>query len=215
MAKKKTKVLVVSLLLFLAAGGALYLFRRPILTRMGTYLVVSDTLHRADAIEILGGGEPGRSRKAAQLYHEGWAPRLIITKAEHISSVAELRQYGIFAAEDHEIKCAVLKLLKVPEEAIEVLDGYNRSTMEEARRLRDYARERRLKRLILVTSNFHTRRTRLAFGRAFKGTGIELLVQAAPPDCWFDPDSWWTRRADSRNLFLEYQKLIFYSLRYW
>ena len=68
---------------------------------------------------------------------------------------------------------------------------------------------------MLVTSNFHTRRTRLVFRRVFKGTGIELMVQAAPPDDWFNPDRWWTRRMDSRNLFLEYQKLLFYSLRYW
>ncbi|PYV06188.1 MAG: hypothetical protein DMG10_02490 [Acidobacteria bacterium] len=215
MAKKNRNVLLVSVLFFLAAGGGSYLFREPILTRVATFLVVSDPLHKADAMEILGGGEPGRARKAAELYHEGWAPRIFITKAEHTTATEELRHYGISAAEDHEIKCAVLRLLGVPEDALEVVDGYNRSTLEEARRLRDYTEKRGLKRLILVTSNFHTRRTRLVFRRVFKGTGIDLMVQAAPPDDWFNPDKWWTRRMDSRNLFLEYQKLIFYAVRYW
>jgi len=66
MAKKNRNVLLVSVLFFLAAGGGTYLFREPILTRVATFLVVSDPLHKADAMEILGGGEPGRSRKAAE-----------------------------------------------------------------------------------------------------------------------------------------------------
>ena len=111
MAKKNRNVLLVSVLFFLAAGGGSYLFREPILTRVATFLVVSDPLHKADAMEILGGGEPGRARKAAELYHEGWAPRIFITKAEHTTATEELRHYGISAAEDHEIKCAVCLLV--------------------------------------------------------------------------------------------------------
>ena len=62
MAKKNRNVLLVLVLFFLAAGGGSYLFREPILTRVATFLVVSDPLHKADAMEILGGGiSNGRS----------------------------------------------------------------------------------------------------------------------------------------------------------
>ena len=91
MAKKKRKVLLGSFLFFLAAGGASYLFRRPILAWIGTYLVVSDPLGKADAIEILSGAALQRARKAAELYHEGWAPRILITKMEHAPVVEELK----------------------------------------------------------------------------------------------------------------------------
>jgi hypothetical protein len=55
----------------------------------------------------------------------------------------------------------------------------------------------------------------LLFRRRLQGTGIEIAVQAADPDFLFDPQAWWTRRLDSRMLLDEYQKLLFYSVRYW
>src|SRR5213592_1555582 len=105
MAKKNRNVLLISVLFFLAAGGGFYLFREPILTRVATFLVVSDPLHKADAMEILGGGEPGRARKAAELYHEGWAPRIFITNAEHTTTKDVLGDYGIPAGVVSQLFC--------------------------------------------------------------------------------------------------------------
>jgi uncharacterized SAM-binding protein YcdF (DUF218 family) len=98
---------------------------------------------------------------------------------------------------------------------VEVVDGYNESTTDEAQKLQRYLQAQGMKRLLIVTSNFHTRRTRLLFHRALRGTGIQVLVQAAPPNFMFNPHDWWTRRRDSKTLLWEYQKLLFYALRYW
>lgn len=215
MARKNRKVLLFVLLLVLGTGMASYFLRGQILTSVAEYLIVSDPLQKADAIEVLSGGEPRRSRKAAELYHQGWAPRVLITKEERTFVLEELRGYGISAFEEHDVAFAVLKFFRVPADSVEILEGVNHSTLEEAQRLRGYMQQRGLKRLIVVTSNFHTRRTRLLFRRVFKGTGIDILVAAAPPDSWFNPEKWWTRRMDCRTLLWEYQKLIFYAVRYW
>ena len=109
---------------------------------------------------------------------------------------------------------AVLQFWHVPASAIEILDGYNESTADEATKLQRYLREHHLTRLIVVTSNFHTRRSRLLFRRVLAGSGVQVSVQAAPPNFAFNPHDWWTRRQDSKILLWEYQKLLFYALRY-
>jgi uncharacterized SAM-binding protein YcdF (DUF218 family) len=215
MARKNRRILFFLLLVSLTGGFATYLSRESILTRAGEYLVVSDPLQKADAIEILASGPLKRSLKAAELYRQGWAPRIVVTKDEQIFEMEELKHYNISVYEGHEIVCAVLKFHKVPAEVIEVLDGNNHGTWDEALKLRKYMQERSLKRLIVVTSNFHTRRTRMAFRRALRGTGVDVLVAAAPPDYEYNPHRWWTRKMDSRTLILEYQKLVFYAVRYW
>jgi len=215
MEKKHNRILFILLLFSLAGGFTTYLRRESILTRAGEYLVVSDPLQKADAMEIMASGPLKRSLKAAELYRQGWAPRIVVTKDEQIFDMEELKHYGISVYEGHEIVCAILKFHKVPADVIEVLDGNNHGTWDEALKLRKYMQERGLKRLIVVTSNFHTRRTRLAFRRALRGTGIDVLVEGAPPDFEFDPDRWWLRKKDSKTLVEEYQKLIFYALCYW
>jgi uncharacterized SAM-binding protein YcdF (DUF218 family) len=126
-----------------------------------------------------------------------------------------LIRYGISELESHEKCLAILVFYKVPLTAVVVLEGYNESTVAEARKLMPYLKLRRMQRLLVVTSNFHTRRTRMLFRRVFRETGIRVLVQATPPDNYFNPRDWWTRRRDIKTLLWEYQKLLFYALRYW
>lgn len=202
-------------LLFLL-GFSLFFFRQPILTHIAGYLIISDDLEKADGIAVLSGDIPSRCQKAADLFFQGWASRILITKGRYPDMMAAaLNRYGILELESSEKCRAVLKFCKVPEDVIEVLDGYNESTADEAEKLRRYLLDRGMTRLIVVTSNFHTRRSRLLFGRFFAGTGVQVTVQAAPANFTFDPEAWWTRRHDSRILLLEYQKLAFYALRYW
>ncbi len=210
----KSRKSLLYFLLLLVATVVLFLLRGPILSQVGNFLVISDSLDRADVIEVLSGSTV-RYQKAAELFSQGWATRIVITKGTYPHRVEQLMRYGISELEDHEKAAAILRFLKVPESAIEIIDGYNENTADEAQKLRRYMLDQGLKRLIVVTSNFHTRRSRLLFRRVFKGTSITILVQAAPPDYEFDPEKWWTRRKDSKTLLWEYQKLIFYAFRYW
>jgi uncharacterized SAM-binding protein YcdF (DUF218 family) len=199
----------------LASAWSLVAFRVAILSQIGHYLVAVDPLENADAIEILGGGELSRCKTAAQLFHRGWAPRILVSKAIYPSEKEELLRYGIPTLENHEQCLAILSFHRVPMSAVEVIEGYNQSTQDEAQKIMAYLESGGIKRLIIVTSNFHTRRTRLLFRRILRATDVRVIVQATPPDRLFDPQEWWTRRRDAKTLLWEYQKLLLYALRYW
>jgi uncharacterized SAM-binding protein YcdF (DUF218 family) len=176
--------------------------------------VITDALERADAIVILGGDLVTRCQAAARLFSQGWASRMWVTKGPYRDEQEVLKQYGIAELEAHEKCLAILTFHAVPDRAVTILDGYNGSTIDEVEKVRDYLQLQGLKRVIVVTSNFHTRRVRMLFRRVLRGKGMEVLVQPAPPNVLFDPKEWWTRRRDSKTLLWEYQKLFFYMLAY-
>ncbi len=215
MATGSRRILRNAALAVLAVLCLLFLLRRTILRGVGDYLVVSDPLVHADAIAVLSGDGAVRGAKAAQLYHQKWAPKILVTKEGFPYRELEYRKFGVEMPETDTATRAVLHYLKVPDPDVEVLDGYNESTVQEAWRYLAYAKEHGLKGMIVVTSNFHTRRSRMTFRSAFRGSGISISVQSAAAEWKFNPQEWWTRRLDSKELLLEYEKLFYYWFRYW
>ena len=67
--------------------------------------------------------------------------------------------------------------------------------------------------MIVVTSNFHTRRTRYLFRRVFAGSRVEIRVYPVQDD-FFSPVEWWTRDWDTEEVVLEYIKMALSFLRY-
>jgi uncharacterized SAM-binding protein YcdF (DUF218 family) len=62
-----------------------------------------------------------------------------------------------------------------------------------------------VKRVILVTSNYHTRRAGSIFRRA--APDLEFYVVASP-DEFFNPDSWWKNREASKTFIFEWMKTV-------
>jgi uncharacterized SAM-binding protein YcdF (DUF218 family) len=85
------------------------------------------------------------------------------------------------------------------------------NTADEAAQMRTLALARGWKRLIVVTSKYHTRRTRFAFAREFRGTDIRVQVRGSRYD-GASPDDWWKHRSDLRYVVSELQKLVAYQL---
>ena len=50
------------------------------LRHLGEWLVVDDPLQKSTAIVVMGGGVPFRAMEAARIFHEGWAPKLWLTR---------------------------------------------------------------------------------------------------------------------------------------
>ena len=67
------------------------------------------------------------------------------------------------------------------------------------------------RRVIIVTSKYHTRRAGFAFRRGLAGTGAEVIMRASRYDP-SDPARWWRYRPDFRFAASEFQKLIAYRL---
>ena len=177
----------------------------------GQFLVVEDRLERADVIFVLAGSRAERWLEGVDLYHEGWAPRLMLSPGRIEEAEEELRRRRIsFPAESELIRDAIVDL-GVPAHAVLVMPGSVDNTAQEAAAARRLALEQGWRRILVVTSKYHSRRTRFAFRRAFHDTSIVVTIKTSRYDR-STPDRWWRNRTDIRWVSSELQKLLLYRL---
>ncbi len=188
------------LVLLLAAIllGTLYLFRAPLLRAFADCWVVDDELAKADAIVVLGGDsfQGDRVRHAAALFHKGWAPKVVVSGGPLRPDLSEA---------DLMEKDALRQ--GIPAAALIVFRHPATNTLDEALALRPFLAEHNFRKVIVVTSNFHTRRARRVFRGVYADDALDLRVSASP-DVRFRPDRWWREREDRAWLFLELLKTL-------
>jgi uncharacterized SAM-binding protein YcdF (DUF218 family) len=210
-AKKRflTFLLITGAALIVAVGLAL-VFRARLLTAAADYLIVDDPLQPADVIFVLNGDYNTRPFQAAELYYQGLAPLILIARAE--SQPAE--KLGLVQNET-DISVAVMEKLGVPADRIVVLPvpGGVTSTFDEAGQLRQYVEENGIRRVLLVTSAFHTRRARWVIEKELAGLPVSLEVTAVPY-AGFDATNWWRNENGLITLNNEYIKLFYYYWKY-
>lgn len=209
--RRRGGCLLRSLLLAGVIAGALWIFRERALTALGGYLVASDPPAAADAVLVLGGDPAERAWEAADLYREGWAPRIVLTTPLTAPAVAALAARGVVLAEEPQLARQVLQGLGVPAEAVLPMPEFVNSTESEARAFRAFAAGRGWRRVLVVSSPFHTRRSRTLFRQVMRETGIEVRVIPSRHGQYRAAD-WWRGRQDVLTLIIEYQKLLFYAL---
>jgi uncharacterized SAM-binding protein YcdF (DUF218 family) len=200
----------VALVVLLLAIIAVYVFRETILVQVANFLIIDDKPAKADIIYVLNGDHNTRPYKAAELYKSGYAPKVVIARAE--DSPASMQ--GLIA-NDTDISDHVFQLAGIPETAIVELKvpGGVSSTFDEAISLRQYCREKSLHRVIVVTSSFHTRRARWIIARLLSPIGVEVLMAQAP-DAKYGPQNWWKSEDGLIACQNEYLKLIYYWFKY-
>ena len=89
----------------------------------------------------------------------------------------------------------------VPKDKILRVSHQAENTREEAEALRQQVVDRKWRSVIVVTSNYHTRRARYIFTHVFPPTVIVRVSGAKDGD--FDPDTWWERRLSIKKLATE------------
>ena len=194
------------ILLLLAAAGAAWL-----VVAGGRYLYHEDPLQKADAVNVLGGARVERILEAYDLYRDGYAPLIVLSPERAEPAETLIRSRGVRFPSTPELQHGVLLQLGVPDSAIVSPGGWTDNTAQEANLLRTSAQARGWKRLIVVTSKYHTRRAGFAVRRALAGTGCDVIIRASRYDPW-NPDQWWHARADIRFGAFEWIKLILYRL---
>ena len=177
----------------------------------GTYLVAETPAERADVIFVLAGERAERWLEAVDLYREGVAPRILISPGRMDDLEVDLRRKGIeFPAEADLVRNAMVQL-GVPPSAIMILPGSVDNTAHEAAALHEMPEAASWRRVLVITSKYHTRRTGFAFAREFRGTPVRILIKATRYDR-SDPARWWKTRAELRFVMSELQKLAAYRL---
>jgi uncharacterized SAM-binding protein YcdF (DUF218 family) len=184
---------LVFLLFFVLFCAVLYLLRQPILRFVAETWIVEDPLDRADALLVLSDDNfyADRATRAAELFREEKAP-VIVASGRRLRPNA-----GIAELMDHD-----LVERGVPREKILRVSHDADSTLEEAEALARVAAEKKWHSVIVVTSNYHTRRARYIFRRVFP-QGIEIHVVSAR-DGNFDSAAWWMKRKSTKKLIGEF-----------
>ena len=183
---------LMGLIFFCVFLGALFLIRHPLFRVAGNFWVVQDTLAHADAILVLSDDNFGgdRATRAAELYRGGWAPVVV-------ASGRMLRPYAGIS----ELMERDLQNRGVPASAVLRFPQNAQDTRDEAVALRGLVTQKGWRHIILVTSNYHTRRARYIFRKIFPSNVGILVVPARDLD--FNPDSWWETRQSAKLFLLE------------
>jgi uncharacterized SAM-binding protein YcdF (DUF218 family) len=173
----------------------LVILRTQILGAFGAYLVQAESPQKADAALVLAGDEWGnRILTGAQLARDGYVPKVLVSGPDGA--------YG-----NYECDLAIPFAVKhgYPASYFVHVEHQGRSTLGEAKAVLIEIRRMGIKRLIVVTSNFHTRRARFIFRKL--APDLQILVVAAP-DGNFTADGWWHNREGRKTFLLEWTKTV-------
>ena len=179
--------------------------------RVGPYLVVDTVSGPADAVVVLAGTRTERWLEAVDLYKEKAAPRILLSSGYIEAAESRLRERGIRYPREVDLNREAMIQLGVPAQAIETFPNTVDNTAAEAAVARQIATSHGWRRLIVVTSKYHTRRTLFAFEREFDGTGVRIEVRGTRHE-QSRPDEWWKHRPDVRFVISEVIKLTLYRL---
>lgn len=177
-------------------------------------LIVKTELPVAAAIVVLSGSSTYLERAdwAARLYRQGRAPLIILTDDKLISGWNGAEERNPYF---YELAAKELQKRGVPSEKIRVVAEPALGTFYESLNVREYATSHGLKRLLVVTSAYHSRRALWSMRRACAGTDIVIGVDGPPPG-WQTPSAWtwWLHRWGWKVVAGEYLKMTYYWLRY-
>ncbi len=156
-----------------------------LLNRLANSLIRIDQPAPADLIIAMGGDRYClREKRAAELYLEGYARRVVVSGVQYIPGVH---------TGDHARRYVVS--LGVPEAEVIVLrETWN--TRVEAKRLTAMMRENGWRRALIVTSPYHSRRALFSLEKEGPELDFRSIPVAAVAPEW-RPGQWWTRRLDA------------------
>lgn len=173
------------------------------LSLLGTALVKQTPLQPADVIVVVSGGGVSRTDPAAELYARGYAERILVSGGTY--RVLE----DTVAASDLMIENLVAA--GVPPAAI-LQESRAQSTWENAVFSQRALAADRPQSIILVTDDYHSRRTYYVFRKIF---GPSTRIMSAPaPNGEFPIERWWTYEPGLITVQNEWFRLLWYMLRY-
>lgn len=179
------------LLVALAIGAVFHVW---VFTVLGSFLVRDEPPRKADAIVVLAGDQFGpRILTAGKLIQEGWAPYAIIDGTPY------------FGTNEAEIAIAYAVSNGYPASYFRRFERDMDSTREETTRLARELKQAGVHNIILVTSNYHTRRASSLMKRAAPWLAVDTV---AAPDKYFSPGGWWKSRGGQRTFLYEWLKTL-------
>ena len=171
---------------------ALIIISIIILMTMGHLLVRVDHVEKSDVIIVLSGFD-GRLEHGINLFKEGYGDYLMLSNSDDFDEET-LRENDI--SEDQVIS-----------------ESHADSTFKNATLTREIVLERKFKSVIVVTSEFHTSRTRYIFNKVYRDTDVKLIYSGSK-NRFFNSELWWSSFRGIYVVAVEYVKWLYYLIRY-
>jgi len=176
-----------------------------VLPDAGTVLVVSHGVESPDAIISLGSHEWERLPAAAALARRFPHAWLLLTLPETVTE---------FNCHDCSDRVAQLERSGVDPGRIRVLPLTQPGTHGEAVATLDATHELHFRRLMIVTSPYHTRRAFATFREVLQGSGVEIGIEPVRKNSPANPAQWWRTRYDRWYVRYEWAASLYYLIRY-
>ena len=188
----------------LLTAALLLVFGMVLLDKAGQYLIM-DHPARADVIVVLAGDKNDRRFfHGLELLRNGYAPRMLV------DANSDLILFGRTPAvlEDQFLRGLELKV-----DQVQVCPIQGDSTDDETRYVAQCLHNDQISSVLLVTSDFHTRRALSIFKRRLPK--YRWSIATSRDDSVFN-QNWWQRREWAKTTFMEWTKLIWWEVvDYW
>jgi uncharacterized SAM-binding protein YcdF (DUF218 family) len=173
---------------------------------MEKYLVISKPLKHADALVVMAGETKVRLPAAAGLYKKGVANKILLTNDGIFSAWSVEKQRNLY-----EVEWAEEDLLKmrIPVKDIVKLPYTSSGSIYDALNAREFILAKELKSIVVVTSDYHTRRSLWTFEQVFRGYPVNIGVYPAKKRA--KPEAFFRRFI---TLSSEMLKLAYYKTKY-
>ena len=171
------------------------IFHNAVLAGLGSFLVKDQAPEKADiALVLAGDAEGNRILTAAQLTRRGYVPKILVSGPG-----------GLYGYHECDLEIPFAVKAGYPESYFVHFENEARSTKEEAHDAVERLRQMGVHKILLITSDYHTRRA----GAIFRAAAPDLqFIVVSAPDKYFTPNGWWHSRDGQKVAFTEWMKTV-------
>lgn len=180
-------------ILLLGTGIAVYLKPAPVLAPLGRALVQDEGPAKSDCLFVLAGDGFGkRVMRSVTLFREGYAPKVLVSGP-----------HGSYGKTEDELSIAFARENGATDVAFVGVPNHATSTVTEAQEVLPVLREQGCRSVLVVTSDYHTRRAGRILRRHWPGITVRMTAAEAVD---YHPDRWWQDRQSQKTFLLEWTK---------
>lgn len=204
--KKKALIAAIFLMCCISLAAA---FKYQIIMAIAAGLCVKSDPVPCDVICVMGGKAERRVPLAVDMFKKGFGKKLLfITAGQNRWILNAEDEYGV---KDYDMMLidAIVEKQKIDESQYAILTG-SLSTLDDARKIREYYEANRFRSAMVITDPLHMRRSMLCFKWCFRATGVAFhpysMERSAFIGSFADPDDYVNYVAE------EYLRLFFYAM---
>lgn len=201
------------MLLILSVLIVLAFFLFIFLSYGAKFLVTKDDINYVDnaVIVLLMGSIADRALGAAELFKKSHINKIIMVRSPS-PGTEKLESIGIHLEDISDISKRILIELGVSEEDIIILPGNTKSTKDEAIAVKKYFKNNdNFNAILLVTSEYHSSRSKYMFKQILKGTD-KVIYSYPTPYGKFEANDWYRNRESAKQVVYEYLKWLYFTL---